>query len=115
VLRSCQALNSSIATDGVLQGVLFWLWDARNEGSTLRTTDQGITSTDSTWCASPYLEITRPARPANAALRTWKLLDLPVLQMLHADLCDLEDGVLRQAYRAVPRAGARMTLVFIIS
>ena len=44
-----QALNTSIAMDGVLQGVLFWLWDARNEGSTLRTTDQGITSTDSTW------------------------------------------------------------------
>ena len=45
-----QALNQSVAAGGPLQGVLFWLWDARSEGSDTRSSDQGITSSDSTWC-----------------------------------------------------------------
>ena len=48
-----QALNQSLATDGPLTGVLFWLWDARTTGTDKRTTDQGIVSTDSTWCLPP--------------------------------------------------------------
>ena len=48
-----QAMNQSMGHNGVLQGILFWLWDARNEGQPPdqpRTTNQGITSSDSTWC-----------------------------------------------------------------
>ena len=48
-----QALNQSVAAGGPLQGVLFWLWDARSEGSDTRSSDQGITSSDSTWCGAP--------------------------------------------------------------
>jgi hypothetical protein len=45
-----QALNQSVAAGGPLQGVLFWLWDARSEGTDTRSSNQGITSSDSTWC-----------------------------------------------------------------
>ena len=40
-----------MAAGGPLQGVLFWLWDARSEGADTRSSNQGITSSDSTWCA----------------------------------------------------------------
>ena len=36
-------------SSNVFAGVLFWLWDARSEGTTTPTTTQGIISTDSTW------------------------------------------------------------------
>ena len=49
-LQNMQALNQSVAAGGPLQGVLFWLWDARSEGTDTRSSNQGITSSDSTWC-----------------------------------------------------------------